>query len=589
MHLQWPIFTALASALTITVNVDDHLSLFEFDARRSNAEIHSDAAAFCRARSVAPVDACATQLLSRARSGVLFALPIEVGGATRDFPYARGDTVEGWIDRVVQQLRDEEGFAAADASRARPQLAAAVRQRLVEHRQTAAAAAMDGGGAASDGGDDATVAAAAAAAPLLAGARPRIFVYTLPPRLVDEVAARRDDMYRTEWALWRRVLRSPSRTLDPAAADLFYVPILGASRFRNKVDWPAYVTHVHDVLRFVREAHPWWNRTRGADHVWMWGHDLGGAFAPVAVRRSIWLTVFNDVAPIEQDLIAVVDAHAGRPFHDCAFDPHRDVVIPPYLHSAAAAKRLYRAALRSAAAPDAPLAAARRTTLLFFRGSIFAAHPFYSRGVRQALWARFSAEPSGSGASDEPMQQQEGGSSPRAEEIRIERHHAAPALYLAELERSVFCACPAGWQLWSPRAYAAIMAGCIPIFFSLADAAMPWEAARGQRMGAGAAAVDGKGKGKGGYALDYAAFSLTMTLGDVATIETTLRSIPAARVREMQRALRAVALRFSYQDAAFGGADAANLAILALADRYSAVSTQVRRRSVAGVQSSFGE
>jgi hypothetical protein len=227
-----------------------------------------------------------------------------------------------------------------------------------------------------------------------------------------------------------------------------------------------------------------------------------------------------------------------------AFDPHKDIVVPPHLQSAMAARRLYRTA--AAARPPLPPRGAR-ATLLFFRGAIFLDDPYYSRGVRQQLWARFG---DGAGGPD----------------VQVEQHHVAPALYLAELERAVFCACPAGWQLWSPRAYAAILSGCIPLFFTLESAVLPFEAARAQPPR--------------GAALDYAAFSLTMTRDDVPTIERTLRAIAPERIERMQRALRDVALRFTYQDGAdFRGADAANVALLGLADRYAAVSRRVRREA----------
>ena len=164
--------------------------------------------------------------------------------------------------------------------------------------------------------------------------------------------------------------------------------------------------------------------------------------------------------------------------------------------------------------------------------------------MRQLLWSRFG---DGAGGPD----------------VQVEKHHVAPALYVAELERSVFCACPAGWQIWSPRAYAAILSGCIPLFFSLESAVLPFETARAQPPR--------------DAALDYDAFSLTMTRDDVPTIVRTLRALAPARIERMQRALRDVALRFTYQDKAdFRGADAANVALLGLADRYAAVSRRVR-------------
>ena len=47
----------------------------------------------------------------------------------------------------------------------------------------------------------------------------------------------------------------------------------------------------HELLTWVKTAHPYWNRTGGADHVWHFAHDEGACWAPTEVyRNSIMLT-----------------------------------------------------------------------------------------------------------------------------------------------------------------------------------------------------------------------------------------------------------------------------------------------------------
>lgn len=47
----------------------------------------------------------------------------------------------------------------------------------------------------------------------------------------------------------------------------------------------------HELLGWVKAAHPYWNRTGGADHLWLFAHDEGACWAPSEVyERSIILT-----------------------------------------------------------------------------------------------------------------------------------------------------------------------------------------------------------------------------------------------------------------------------------------------------------
>ena len=47
----------------------------------------------------------------------------------------------------------------------------------------------------------------------------------------------------------------------------------------------------HELLQWVKAAHPYWNRTGGADHIWHFAHDEGACWAPTEVyNNSIILT-----------------------------------------------------------------------------------------------------------------------------------------------------------------------------------------------------------------------------------------------------------------------------------------------------------
>ena len=51
------------------------------------------------------------------------------------------------------------------------------------------------------------------------------------------------------------------------------------------------VTFTHELLTWVKTAHPYWNRTGGADHIWHFAHDEGACWAPSEIyNASIILT-----------------------------------------------------------------------------------------------------------------------------------------------------------------------------------------------------------------------------------------------------------------------------------------------------------
>ena len=61
------------------------------------------------------------------------------------------------------------------------------------------------------------------------------------------------------------------------------------------VDTWSRVSHAvmmtHELLAWVKGAHPYWNRTGGADHIWLFAHDEGACWAPTEVyEKSVILT-----------------------------------------------------------------------------------------------------------------------------------------------------------------------------------------------------------------------------------------------------------------------------------------------------------
>lgn len=118
------------------------------------------------------------------------------------------------------------------------------------------------------------------------------------------------------------------------------------------------------VLRHVRQRWPYWNASRGADHVWLCSADHGGGVLAATAGVGDGLA------------LAHYFKGAMRPSH---------LVYAPLLHGATAvAQHAYAGFGRRGwhAAEDA-----RRSLRLFFAGNFALSDPFYSEGVRQALHA----------------------------------------------------------------------------------------------------------------------------------------------------------------------------------------------------------
>ena len=106
----------------------------------------------------------------------------------------------------------------------------------------------------------------------------KIFVYDIPAEFHRELKQQQrrcvSDQYGTESRIHEDLLKSPIRTLDPAEADFFYVPIYGEcflfrenqqsgkDAMRNTNLW------FRKALGIIVKDYPYWNRTQGRDHIW---------------------------------------------------------------------------------------------------------------------------------------------------------------------------------------------------------------------------------------------------------------------------------------------------------------------------------
>ena len=306
---------------------------------------------------------------------------------------------------------------------------------------------------------------------LLSRARLRIFMYGAPPHAAEPKSSWQRG-YMVESAFHARLSSSRLRTTAPRSANLFYVPVhpIGChSQKRNPNEGGhrsnlrtvrSCAEEVARVTRHVASAGPYLARHGGADHFWVSAHDAGKDYASMApaLLRASCLTNTADVAASKQS-----EAISGR--HRPPFVPSRDIAAVPCIKSL----------------PDAAgvLPPARRPTLAFFAGTVDAAAPATSTDPRRVRNVRIEAF-----GAFERQERQGGGvggghaggggaggggaGGGRSRRVQISLSRLSPKEYSKAQQSAVFCLCPQGHAVWSPRLIESILYGCLPVV--LADA-----------------------------------------------------------------------------------------------------------------------
>ncbi|OAY38087.1 probable glucuronoxylan glucuronosyltransferase IRX7 [Manihot esculenta] len=276
----------------------------------------------------------------------------------------------------------------------------------------------------------------------------KIYVYELPSKYnTDWLANERcsNHLFASEVAIHRAISNSDDvRTFDPYEADFFFVPVYVSCNFSTVNGFPA-IGHARSLMssavRLISTNFPFWNRSQGADHVFVASHDFGSCFHTLEDKA------IEDGVPEFLKNSIILQTFGVNYYHPC--QDVENVVIPPYVFPESVRSSLLKAPLTD-----------RRDIWVFFRGKM-EVHPknvsgrFYSRKVRTELWRKFSGD----------------------RRFYLQRHRFAG--YQSEIVRSVFCLCPLGWAPWSPRLVESVALGCVPVI--IADGirlpfpdAVPW-------------------------------------------------------------------------------------------------------------------
>ena len=312
----------------------------------------------------------------------------------------------------------------------------------------------------------------------------RIYVYELPAwlnleQIIDKGAGHfhmNHDMYNSYHIFLERLLHDWTvRTLDPADADLFYVPAFGYGMGGNGGS-PAH--QVRRTLAYLREHYPeHFVLYDGADHIVWSVNDMGVCPMPSDLRQLLWIENFG-LTHLNWDVGENDDP-------DKCFDPRHGVVAPVF-EGDTAQLHLETYGVQYNQVADVPFPTSLRMSFFYFSGGYRFGDKKYSQGVRQQVYELFR---NASGF------------------VIMEHDYRGAAI---AMRNTTFCLCPTG-SGWSHRLTYAMVSGCIPVIV-MDSVVQP-----GQEV------------------LPYNDFTVQLARTQIPQLEKILRGIPAEQIASLQR------------------------------------------------------
>ena len=152
----------------------------------------------------------------------------------------------------------------------------------------------------------------------------KVYVYDLPLWANVKILKRNpfcsESAFGTEQYIHQQFLHNHVRTRDPEAADFFYVPVYATCLlYRDFGYFDHYRYLVKEVLNHIIKTSPYWNRTRGRDHIWPFVHDFGGCLSWLDNTDHVYFKELRN---------SIFLSHLGDLAMGC-FQSYKDIVIPP--------------------------------------------------------------------------------------------------------------------------------------------------------------------------------------------------------------------------------------------------------------------
>jgi probable glucuronoxylan glucuronosyltransferase IRX7 len=115
----------------------------------------------------------------------------------------------------------------------------------------------------------------------------KIYIYELSSRFnKDWLSNPRcgTHLFAAEVAIHEALLTYHGRVIDPNEADFFFVPVYVSCNFSTPNGFPS-LSHakplIKEAIDLISSKFPFWNRSRGRDHIFVTSHDFGACFHPM--------------------------------------------------------------------------------------------------------------------------------------------------------------------------------------------------------------------------------------------------------------------------------------------------------------------
>ncbi|KAF3338631.1 putative glycosyltransferase [Carex littledalei] len=214
-------------------------------------------------------------------------------------------------------------------------------------------------------------------------------------------------------------ISNPFLARDPSEANAFFLPIsvtnIVSYVYRRDVKdyWGPLKRLVADYIDVIKEKHPYWNRSTGADHFFVACHDWGAYLSGVETKREFY----------ENSIRVVCNANTSE-----GFILNKDVTLAGINLKGGRIAR-----------PERDLNPQQRTLLAFFAGG---AHGY----IREAVLNQWKG---------------------KDDEVVVYEYLPKKLNYYSFMKRSKFCLCPSGYEVGTPRITESIFMGCVPVIIAV--------------------------------------------------------------------------------------------------------------------------